>query len=77
MIDYEFPNVFTEDKKKIGTKTLTGVEYKRINEFYKSQEFKDTYKLSMMHILLDLFKKTNGIVVVPKIIEKKALEYLT
>ena len=31
----------------------------------------------MMHILLDLFKKTNGIVVVPEIIKKRALEYLT
>ena len=62
---------------KIGTKTLTGGKYKRINEFYKSQEIKDTYKISMMHILLDLFKKTNGIVVVPSIINKRAFEYLT
>ena len=31
----------------------------------------------MMHILLNLFKKTNGIDVVPAIINKRALEYLT
>ena len=31
----------------------------------------------MMHIILDLFKETKGKVVVPKIIERKALEYLT
>ena len=31
----------------------------------------------MMHILLDLFKETKGKVVVPKIIQKRALEYLT
>ena len=73
LIDYKFPNVFTEDEKKIGTKTLTSGEHKRINEFYKSQEFKDTYKISMMHILLDLFKQTNGIVVIPEIINKKII----
>ena len=31
----------------------------------------------MMHILLDLFKETKGKVVVPKIISKRSLEYLT
>ena len=31
----------------------------------------------MMHILFDLFKKTEGKVIVPRIIEKRALEYLT
>ena len=31
----------------------------------------------MMHILLDLLKETKGKVWVPKIIEKRALEYLT
>ena len=31
----------------------------------------------MMHILLDLFKTTKGIVVIPAIINKSALEYLT
>ena len=31
----------------------------------------------MMHILLDLFKETKGKVLVPKIIRKKLLEYLT
>ena len=30
----------------------------------------------MMHILLDLFKETKGKFVVPKIIERRALEYL-
>ena len=74
MIDYEFPNVFTQDETKIITKTINGGEYKRLNEFYKSQEFKDTYKVSMMHILLDLFKDTNGRVIIPAIINKRALE---
>ena len=31
----------------------------------------------MMHIILDLVKETKGKVVVPKIIERRALEYLT
>ena len=31
----------------------------------------------MMHILLDLFKETNGRVIIPAIINKRALEYLT
>ena len=77
LIDYEFPNVFTEDEPKIGTKKINGGEYKRLNEFYKSQEFKNAYKVSMMHILLDLFKETNGKVIIPAIINKRALEYLT
>ena len=31
----------------------------------------------MMHILLDLFKETNGRFIIPAIINKRALEYLT
>ena len=31
----------------------------------------------MMHILVDLFKETNGKVVIPEIINKRTLEYLT
>ena len=76
LINYEFPNVFTEDEKKIGTTTLNGGEYKRLNEFYKSQNFKDIYKSSMMHILLNLLKDTKYKVVVPVIISKISLEYL-
>ena len=57
--------------KKIGTKTLNGGEHKRLNEIYKSQEFNDNYKFSMMYIILDLFKETEGKVVVPEIICKR------
>ena len=73
LIDYEFPNIFTEDDTKIGTAPPTGGVYKRLNEYYKFREFKDAYKISMMHILLDLFKETKVKVVVPKLIEKSAL----
>ena len=77
LIDYEFPNVFTEKETKIGTEKPTGGVYKRLNEYYESQEFKDAYLVSMMHILLDLFQETTGKVVVLKIIERRELEYLT
>ena len=77
LIDYEFPNLFTDDEKKIGTEISTAGEYKRLNEYYKSQEFKDAYKVSLMQILLDLFKETKGRVVIPEIINITSLKYLT
>ena len=49
LINYEFPNVFTGDKTIIQTKTINGGLNKRLNEFYKFQEFNDAYKVSMIY----------------------------
>ena len=73
LIDSEFPNVFTKDETIIGTKKLNGRLYKRLNKFYKSQDFKDAYKISIMNILLDLFKETKGRVLIPANINRRAL----
>ena len=57
LIDIEFVNAYTNDVAKLVTKTSSGGLYKTINTYYKSQGFHDTYKASMMNILLDTFEK--------------------
>ena len=56
LIDIEFLNAYTNDVANLGTKTSNGGLYKQINTYYKSTGFNDTYKASIMNLLLNTFE---------------------
>ena len=57
LIDYEFLNSYTNDKEQLGKPTSNGGVYKQANHFIQLIFFRELYRGSMMHILLDTFAK--------------------
>ena len=71
LIDLLFPCEFTEDENKVNPSDLKFLA----NTEYKTKEFKQEHKYTMMKILLGAYKQTKGKVIVPESVKQRGLLY--
>jgi len=67
VIDIPFESKFVRDEKQIDN-----IRVFKANEYYKTKNFREEYKLAMMHILLQNYKTYE----IPKCIKERSLLYL-
>ena len=72
LIDIKFLNRFTTNRSKVDNKNIFMAD-----EYYKTEEFQNTYKSAMMWILIDTYHKYNGQIYVPDSVLKRSEEYFT
>jgi phage/plasmid-associated DNA primase len=80
LIDLLFPVNFTDDPTKIG-KEIGGVQYKKANPYYETQEFLHKVKLVFLDMLLGVYREykegVNGIIfTIPESIRLRTEKFL-